>query len=102
MLELLRLNDPVRLSFLEALLRDGSVESFVLDHHMSVLEGSAVVIPRRLMVRDEDATLARYRSEAGRGCPAGALYPARGGKTCRRGRWRSLRKSPKTRCWAAR
>ncbi len=60
MLELLRLNDPVTLSFLKALLRDGGVESFVLDQHMSVLEGSAAAIPRRLMVRDEDATLARY------------------------------------------
>lgn len=60
MLELLRLNDPVRLSFLEALLHDGGVESFVLDQHMSVLEGSAAAIPRRLMVRDGDAALARY------------------------------------------
>ena len=54
-LELLRLNDPVKLSFLEALLRDGGIESFILDQHMSVLEGSASAIPRRLMVRDEDA-----------------------------------------------
>ncbi len=60
MLELLRLNDPVKLTFLEALLRDGGVESFVLDQHMSILEGSAAAIPNRLMVRDEDATLARY------------------------------------------
>ena len=60
MVELLRLNDPVKLSFLEALLRDGGVESFVLDHHMSVLEGSASAIPRRLMVINEDADRARY------------------------------------------
>ena len=53
-LELLRLNDPVKLSFLEALLRDGGIESFILDQHMSVLEGSASAIPRRLMVRDAD------------------------------------------------
>jgi len=59
-LELLRLNDPVKLSFVEALLRDGGIESFVLDQHMSVLEGSAAAIPRRLMVRDEDAARARY------------------------------------------
>lgn len=66
MLELIRLNDLVRLSFLEALLRDGGVESFVLDHHMSVIEGSAAAIPRRLMVREQDAKLARYiLSEAG-------------------------------------
>ena len=59
-LELLRLNDPVKLSFLEALLRDGGIESFILDQHMSVLEGSASAIPRRLMVRDEDAERARH------------------------------------------
>jgi hypothetical protein len=57
--ELLRMNDPVKLSFLEALLRDGGVESFVLDQHMSVLEGSASAIPRRLMVCNEDAARAR-------------------------------------------
>jgi hypothetical protein len=59
-LELLRLNDPVKLSFLEALLRDGGIECFVLDQHMSVLEGSASAIPRRLMVLDEDAERARH------------------------------------------
>ncbi len=60
MVELIRLNDLVKLSFLEALLRDGGIESFVLDHHMSVLEGSASAIPRRLMVRDEEVERARH------------------------------------------
>ena len=60
MVELIRLNDLVKLSFLEALLRDGGIESFVLDHHMSVLEGSASAIPRRLMVRDEEFERARH------------------------------------------
>lgn len=58
--ELLRLNDPVKLSFLQALLRDGGIETFVLDQHMSVLEGSASAIPRRLMVADGDADRARF------------------------------------------
>ena len=58
--ELLRLNDPVKLSFLEALLRDGGIETFVLDQHMSVLEGSASAIPRRLMVADGDAERGRF------------------------------------------
>jgi hypothetical protein len=58
--ELLRLNDPVKLSFLEALLRDGGIQTFILDQHMSVLEGSASAIPRRLMVTDDDAERARY------------------------------------------
>jgi len=58
--ELLRLNDPVKLSFLEALLRDGGIQTFILDQHMSVLEGSASAIPRRLMVTDDDAERARF------------------------------------------
>ncbi len=58
--ELLGLNDPVKLSFLEALLRDGGIESFIFDQHMSVLEGSASAIPRRLMVSDGDAARAKF------------------------------------------
>ena len=60
MVELLRLNDPVKLSFLEALLRDGGIQTFILDQHMSVLEGSASSIPHRLMVTDDDAERARF------------------------------------------
>ena len=59
MIELLRTNDLVKLSFLDAVLRDGGIETIVLDQHMSVLEGSAAAIPRRLMVADEDADAAR-------------------------------------------
>ncbi len=59
MIELLRTNDLVQLSFLDAVLRDAGIEPIVLDQHMSVLEGSAGAIPRRLMVADEDADTAR-------------------------------------------
>ena len=59
MIELLRTNDLVHLSFLGAVLRDGGIEPIVLDQHMSVLEGSAGAIPRRLMVGDDDADAAR-------------------------------------------
>jgi Putative prokaryotic signal transducing protein len=54
MKELLRTNDPVRLSFLQALLRDSGIESLVLDHHTSLTEGSIGAIPRRLMVAERD------------------------------------------------
>ena len=54
MKELLRTNDAVLLSWTEALLRAERIETFVLDGHMSVLEGSAGAIPRRMMVADED------------------------------------------------
>ena len=54
MKELVRTNDPVRLSFLGALLKDSGIESLVLDHHTSLIEGSIGAIPRRLMVQERD------------------------------------------------
>lgn len=59
MVELLRTNDPVLISWLQALLADENIETFVLDVHVSVLEGSANAIPRRLMVEDGDLARAR-------------------------------------------
>jgi hypothetical protein len=68
MKELVRTNNPVLLSWLQSLLRDAGVESFVFDSHTSVLEGSANAIPRRLMVADEDYQIARRTmTEAGEG-----------------------------------
>lgn len=57
--ELLRTNDPAELSFAIALLRSEGIECFELDVHMSVLEGSVGVLPRRLMTRRTDAFRAR-------------------------------------------
>jgi len=59
MRELLRTNDLVRLSFLEAVLRDSGIELLVLDQHTSLVEGSVGAIPRRLMVQDSDYRRAR-------------------------------------------
>lgn len=59
MIELLRTNDPVLVSFAEALLKDSGITYQVLDLHMSVVEGSLGVLPRRLAVRDEEADRAR-------------------------------------------
>lgn len=59
MRELLRTNNPVRISWLTALLADSKIEAVVLDTHMSVLEGSASAIPRRLMVANDDYSRAR-------------------------------------------
>jgi len=64
MRELLRTNDLVRLSYLEALLRAEDIESLVLDGHMSILEGSAGAILRRLMVTADDYDRARRVLEA--------------------------------------
>lgn len=59
MKELLRTNDPVRLSWLQALLRDSGIESLVLDQHTSLVEGSIGAIPRRLVVAASDYPRAR-------------------------------------------
>ena len=68
MKELVRTNNPVLLSWLQSLLRQEGIESFVFDSHMSVLEGSANAIPRRLMVIEDDYDMARQTmTEAGEG-----------------------------------
>lgn len=54
MRELLRTNDVVRLSWAQACLRDAGIDSLVLDHHTSLVEGSIGAIPRRLMVAEAD------------------------------------------------
>ena len=59
MKELLRTNDPVRLSWLQALLAGSGIEVVILDTHTSIIEGSIGAIPRRLMVHEEDQRRAR-------------------------------------------
>ena len=59
MRDVLKTNDPVELSFAEAVLNDAGIASVVFDGHMSVLDGSMVILPRRLMVMDEDEARAR-------------------------------------------
>jgi putative signal transducing protein len=54
MRELIRTNDFVLLSFVEALLRDSKIAAVVADQNMSVMEGSIGILPRRLLV-DEDS-----------------------------------------------
>ena len=59
-------NDPVRISFLRALLRDAGIECLVFDEFASGVEGSIGAIPRRLVVADADFTRARdVLAEAG-------------------------------------
>jgi hypothetical protein len=68
MREILRTNNPVLLSFVEALLRDAGLEPVVADLNMSVLEGSIGILPRRILVGTEDWTRARrVLNEAGLG-----------------------------------
>ena len=59
MKELLRTNDPTAIAFAKALLEGEDIDCFEMDVHMSVLEGSIGILPRRLMVRDADHFLAK-------------------------------------------
>lgn len=59
MIELLRTNDPVLISFVEALLRDAGLDHFVADQNMSIVEGSLGILPRRIMVSEADIEQAR-------------------------------------------
>ena len=54
MKELLRSNDLVHLSWIKSVLDEVNIPIFVMDEQMSVLEGSANAIPRRVMVSEED------------------------------------------------
>ncbi|PSJ62560.1 DUF2007 domain-containing protein [Kumtagia ephedrae] len=59
MIELIRTNDAVVLSFAQSLLRDAGIECLVADQNMSVLDGSIGILPRRILVADDDAEEAR-------------------------------------------
>ena len=50
--------NPATLNFAEAVLKEAGIDYFVLDQNMSVLE-PGIMIPRRLMVIDEDEAAAR-------------------------------------------
>lgn len=57
--EVIRTTDPALLACAAALLRSEGIECFELDVHMSVLDGSIGVLPRRVMVARADAHRAR-------------------------------------------
>ena len=59
MREIVRTNDAVLVTAIEALLQGAEIPHLVLDQNMSVLEGSLGVLPRRIMVADDDAAPAR-------------------------------------------
>ncbi len=66
MRDILRSNDLVELSWAQAVLRDAGIEAVMLDSHTSVLEGSLGILPRRLVVLDEDFASALGLLEAAR------------------------------------
>lgn len=64
MKELMRTNDVVLLSFVRSLLDGAGIEYLSLDDHMSVIEGSLGVLPRRILVAEDQmpAALALMRA----------------------------------------
>jgi hypothetical protein len=59
MLEVLRSNDAVVISFAQAVLQEAGIGNLVADVHMSVAEGSIGAFPRRLQVASDDWAAAR-------------------------------------------
>src|SRR5258708_1611644 len=55
----LKTNDVVLLSFAQSLLADARIDAVVFDGNASVMDGSLGILPRRLMVADEDYEPAR-------------------------------------------
>jgi Putative prokaryotic signal transducing protein len=59
MRELVRTNDAVLVSAIGALLDGAKIKHLVFDQNMSVLEGSLGVLPRRILVAEDDVAAAR-------------------------------------------
>ena len=59
MIELVRTNDAVLISYVEALMRDAGIGYFVADRNMSIAEGSIGILARRVMVIEDDEAAAR-------------------------------------------
>jgi hypothetical protein len=58
-IELLRSNDPVLISFVDALMKEAGIVHSVVDQNMSVMEGTLGVLPRRILVAREMLEAAR-------------------------------------------
>jgi hypothetical protein len=64
--ELVRTNDIVLVSAVGALLDGANIHHLVLDQNMSVIEGSLGILPRRILVHEDDNREARQLlAEAG-------------------------------------
>jgi hypothetical protein len=66
--ELVRTNDAVLITAIEALLKSANIPHFVADQNMSVMEGSLGFLPRRVLVPDDQKERAKnLLTEAGYG-----------------------------------
>jgi hypothetical protein len=57
--ELVRTNDIVLVSAIGALLDGANIRHVVVDQNMSIIEGSLGILPRRILVHDQDNGAAR-------------------------------------------
>ena len=57
--ELIRTNDLVTISFVEALLKDAGITYFIADQAMSAVEGMVGAFPRRVLVDADEIIAAR-------------------------------------------
>jgi Putative prokaryotic signal transducing protein len=57
--ELVRTNDIVLVSAIGALLDGANIDHLVADQNMSIIEGSLGILPRRILVHEEDVKAAR-------------------------------------------
>lgn len=64
---ILKTNDPVLLNYAQALLKDAGIDAVVFDDSMSIMDGSLGILPRRLMVLEEDEAKARVLLDGGLG-----------------------------------
>ena len=63
---ILKTTDPVAISWLVAELAAQGIETVVLDTHASIVEGSIGILPRRVMVADDDYDEAKRLLESAR------------------------------------
>jgi hypothetical protein len=67
-IEIMRSNDPVALSFAQSLMKDAGIYAMIADQGMSVLEGSLGILQRRLLVdSDREDEARRILRDAGLG-----------------------------------
>lgn len=59
MIELLRTNDIVLISRIEALMAEHDIDVLIADQYMSAVEGSLGFLPRRMLIDESDLHRAR-------------------------------------------
>lgn len=58
MIEIIRANDPVLISFAASLLKDAGITHSVADSHMSVIDGSINAVETRILVAEDSVEAA--------------------------------------------